>query len=107
AMAQNAPAMPPDQAQAMAAMQQQFLMQFDMDKDGKLNQQEEMMAMEAMRRMGVPPGAGPSGMQANGPFFKMFDKDGDGKLNQMESAMATAAFQKMRGGNGRRGGGVQ
>ena len=93
-----------DPAKAMAEMQQQFMQQFDMDKDGKLNAQENMLAQEAMRRQGINLGVAPGGFPGADQFAKQFDRDGDGKLNQMEAMMAQQAFQKMRNhGNGMRG----
>jgi hypothetical protein len=90
-----------DQAKAMAEMQKQFMQQFDVDKDGKLNAQENMMAQEAMRRQGINMGIAPSGFPGADQFSAQFDRDGDGKLNAMEAAMAQQAFQRMRrGGNG-------
>jgi len=111
--AQNAPVPPPknaqppafDQQKMLEQMQQQMTAQFDLDKDGKLNPQESMMAQEAMRRQGINIGMPPTGFPGADQFAKQFDRDGDGKLNPQEAMMAQAAFQRMRGnGSGMRGG---
>jgi len=95
-----------DQAKAMAEMQKQFLQQFDVDRDGKLSAQENMMAQEAMRRQGINMGIAPGGFPGADQFAKQFDRDGDGKLNVLEAAAAQRAFQQMRNnGVGPRGAG--
>jgi len=38
---------PPQAQQMIAQLQQQFMMQFDVNRDGKLSGQEQMMAQEA------------------------------------------------------------
>lgn len=94
-----------DQKKMMEQMQQQMIAQFDVDKDGKLNAQESMLAQEAMRRQGINVGMAPGGFPGAEQFAKQFDRDGDGKLNQQEAMMAQAAYQRMRGnGSGMRGG---
>jgi hypothetical protein len=96
-----------DPSTAVGKMQQQFLMQFDVNKDGRLDAQEQMMAQEAMRRNGMNLGIAPGGFPGADQFVKQFDRDRDGKLSPQESAMAQAAFQRMRNGAGgvRSGGG--
>lgn len=89
-----------DQQKMLEQMQRQMIAQFDLDKDGKLNAQENMMAQEAMARHGINMGLAPGGFPGADQFAKQFDRDGDGKLNQQEAMMAQAAFQRMRGGNG-------
>ncbi len=94
-----------EQKKAFEQMQQQMLMQFDADRDGKLSDQEKMAAQEAMRRQGVNMGIPPGGFPGAEQFAKQFDRDGDGKLNQQEAMMAQQAFQRMRNnGSGMRGG---
>jgi Ca2+-binding EF-hand superfamily protein len=94
-----------DQKKMFEQMQQQMMAQFDVDKDGKLNAQENMMAQEAMRRQGINVGMAPGGFPGADQFAKQFDRDGDGKLNQQEAMMAQAAYQRMRShGSGMRGG---
>src|SRR5438067_11817450 len=46
------PGMAPDPAKALAEFQQKMLQQFDINKDGQLSDQEQLMAQEAMRRQG-------------------------------------------------------
>jgi hypothetical protein len=89
-----------DQKKAFEQMQQQMLMQFDANRDGKLSDQEKMAAQEAMRRQGVNMGIPPEGFPGAEQFAKQFDRDGDGKLNQQEAMMAQQAFQRMRNNNG-------
>jgi len=93
-----------DPAQAMAQMRQQFLQQFDLDKDGKLNAQESAMAQEVMQRQGINLGVPPSGFPGAEEFAKQFDMDGDGKLSPVEGAMAQQAYQRMRRGGNAAGG---
>jgi hypothetical protein len=97
----------PQQAQALAELQQKILERFDLNKDGQLSDQEKLMAQEAMRRqgwpaLGLPPGGFPGAQQ----FLKQFDRDGDGQLSPQEAMMAQAAYQRMRGNDkgGVRGG---
>jgi hypothetical protein len=90
-------------------MQQMFLQQFDVNKDGVLSDQEKLMAQEAMRRQGLNLGVAPGGFAGADQFARAFDRDGDGKLNAMEAVAAQAAFNRMRGngmGGGLRGGGA-
>jgi pyruvate/2-oxoglutarate dehydrogenase complex dihydrolipoamide acyltransferase (E2) component len=101
ACAQNQPAAGTDQAQAMAQMQQQFLKQFDIDRDGRLSDQEKMAAQEAMRRNGLNMGIAPSGFPGADQFAKQFDRDRDGKLSPQEAMAAQAAFQRLRNSAGR------
>jgi hypothetical protein len=91
-----------DPTTAIGQMQQQFLMQFDANRDGKLDPQEQMLAQEAMRRNGLNMGIAPSGFPGADQFNKQFDRDRDGKLSPQEAALAQAVFQRMR--NGARGG---
>ena len=94
-----------DQKKMLEQMQRQMIAQFDVDKDGKLNAQENMMAQEAMQRQGINVGLAPGGFPGAEQFAKQFDRDGDGKLNQQEAMMAQAAYQRMRNhGSGMRGG---
>jgi hypothetical protein len=104
ALAEDKPPAGVDPAKALTEMQQQFLQQFDINKDGKLSDQEKLMAQEAMQRQGWNLGIAPSGLPGADQFVKQFDADRDGKLSPMEAAAAQAAFQRMRGGNGMRGG---
>lgn len=104
--AQEAP-LTPQQAQALAELQQKILERFDLDKDGQLSDQEKLMAQEAIRRqgwpaLGIPPGGFPGAEQ----FLQQFDRDRDGKLSPLEAMMAQAAYQKIRGNSpqGMRGG---
>ena len=89
-----------DPAKAMADMQQQFLKQFDADKDGKLSDQEKLMAQELMRLHGINMGIAPGGFPGSDQFVKQFDIDKDGKLSPQEAFMAQAAFQRMRNNGG-------
>jgi hypothetical protein len=89
----------------LANMQQMFLQQFDVNKDGVLSDQEKMMAQEAMRRQGWNLGVAPGGFAGADQFARAFDRDGDGKLSPMEAVAAQAAFNRMRG-NGMRGNGM-
>jgi len=93
----------------LADMQQMFLQQFDVNKDGVLSDQEKMMAQEAMRRQGWNLGVAPGGFPGADQFAKRFDRDGDGKLSPLEAMAAQAAFNRMRGNGingGIRGGGA-
>src|SRR5262245_28790772 len=90
------PATGVDPAKAMAEMQQLFLLQFDVNKDGKLSDQEKLMAQEAMRLHGINMGIAPGGFPGSDQFVKQFDIDKDGKLSPQEAMMAQAAFQRMR-----------
>lgn len=97
AQAQEGP-LSPQQAQALAELQQKILERFDVNKDGQLSDQEKLMAQEVMRRqgwpaLGIPPGGFPGAQQ----FLKQFDRDGDGQLSPLEAMMAQAAYQKIRG----------
>src|SRR5262249_2386628 len=83
-------------------MQKQFLMQFDANKNGKLDPQELLIAQEAMQRNGMNMGIAPGGFPGADQFIKQFDRDGDGRLSQAEAIMAQAAWQK-RGNHGRPG----
>ena len=94
-----------DPSTAIGQMQQQFMMQFDANKDGKLDAQEQMMAQEVMRRNGMNLGIAPGGFPGADQFVKQFDQNRDGKLSPQESAMAQAAFQRMRNGGVRNGAG--
>jgi EF hand len=85
-----------DPAKALADMQQQFLLQFDVNKDGKLSDQEKLMAQEAMRLHGINMGIAPGGFPGSDQFVKQFDVDRDGKLSPQEAMMAQAVFQRMR-----------
>src|SRR4051812_26431367 len=78
ATAQDKPPAAADPSNMLAQMQQQFMKQFDVDKDGKLNPQEQMLAQEVMRRQGINLGIAPSGFPGADQFQKMFDRDGDG-----------------------------
>ena len=93
-----------DPSTPVGQMQQQFMMQFDANKDGKLDAQEQMLAQEVMRRNGMNLGIPPGGFPGAEQFTKQFDRDRDGKLSPQEAAMAQAAFQRMRGGSGGNGG---
>jgi hypothetical protein len=97
-----------DPSKAMTEMQQQFMLQFDVNKDGKLNDQEKMMAQEAMRRQGWNFGIAPSGSFMD-QFSKQFDANHDGQLSPVEAFAAQQAFQRIRnhgnGGGIRSGGG--
>jgi len=93
----------PDASNPLAQLQQQFMVQFDINKDGKLSPQEQMMAQEAMRRQGINLGIAPGGFPGAEQFQKMFDRDGDGKLSPAEAFAAQAMFQRMRGGGARGG----
>ena len=97
-----------DQATAWSQMQQQLLLQFDLNKDGKLTGQEQMQAQEAMRRQGINLGIPPGGFPGAEQFNKQFDRNRDGKLDPMEMMAAQAAYQRLRnnGANGGGGGGV-
>lgn len=91
--------------QVLNPFQQQFLQQFDLDRNGQLSPQENLMAQEAMRRAGINLGIAPGGSPSADQFAKQFDRDGDGKLSLAESATAQAMFQRMRNnGHGTRGG---
>ncbi|HEY2413448.1 MAG TPA: hypothetical protein VGI40_14445 [Pirellulaceae bacterium] len=88
-------------------MQQQLLSRFDVDRNGVLSAQEQLMAQEAMRREGINLGIPPGGFPGADQFAKQFDRDGDGKLNPQEAFAAQAAYQRMMGGGtggGMRGG---
>jgi hypothetical protein len=98
ARADDKPPAAPDTANPLGQLQQQFMMQFDVNKDGKLSGQEQMMAQEAMRRQGINLGIAPGGFPGADQFQKMFDRDGDGKLSPTEAFAAQAMFQRMRGG---------
>lgn len=98
-----------DPTKAWMEMQQQFLRQFDANRDGKLTGNEQLLAQEAMRRQGINLGMAPGGSPAAEQFSKQFDRDGDGKLSPGERAAAQAAYQRiMNGGKSgvQRGGGV-
>jgi Ca2+-binding EF-hand superfamily protein len=92
------------QAKMFADWQQQFLTKFDANNDGKLSDQEQLAAQQAMAaqgwNLGIPPGGFPGADQ----FAKQFDLDKDGVLSDREKIMASAAFQRMRGGNHMHGG---
>jgi Ca2+-binding EF-hand superfamily protein len=94
-----------DPTKAWADLQQQLLRQFDVNRDGKLTGQEQVLAQEAMRRQGINLGMPPGGFAGADDFVKQFDRDRDGKLNPQEMMAAQAAYQRMRGG-GKGGGGV-
>src|SRR3954452_8078329 len=98
ARADDKPPAAPDASNPLAQLQQQFMMQFDVNRDGKLSGQEQMMAQEAMRRQGINLGIAPGGFPGADQFQKMFDRDGDGKLSPAEAFAAQAMFQRMRGG---------
>src|SRR5437588_3922013 len=98
ARADDKPPAAPDASNPLAQLQQQFMMQFDVNRDGKLSGQEQMMAQEAMRRQGINLGIAPGGFPGADQFQKMFDRDGDGKLSPVEAMAAQAMFQRMRGG---------
>ena len=83
-----------DASNPLAQLQQQFMMQFDVNRDGKLSGREQMMAQEAMRRQGINLGIAPGGFPGADQFQKMFDRDGDGKLNAEEKAAAQAELKK-------------
>jgi hypothetical protein len=85
-------------AQGLAAVRQQMLQKFDLNKDGVLSDQEKLAAQEAMRRQGWPAmPLAPGGFAGAEEFSKRFDRDGDGKLSPLEQAAAQAAYQKLRG----------
>jgi EF hand domain-containing protein len=107
--ADDKPGPPVDpQAKAFADWQQQMVKMFDADNDGKLSDQEKLIAQEAMRRQGVNVGMAPGGFPGSDQFAKQFDRNGDGKLDQMESMAAQAMFQRMRNsGHGGMQGGVR
>ena len=110
AAAEDKPAGAADpQAKAAADWQQQLVKMFDADNDGKLNDQEKLMAQEAMRRQGMNLGMAPGGFPGSDQFVKQFDRNGDGKLDQMEALAAQAMFQRMRnhGRGGVQTGGIQ
>jgi len=104
-----------NQAAAQAALREAMMKKFDLDRDGRLNAQEQLAATRAMqergiRTPGVPNMVGPgkNGGPQTGPgqaqpaqqppapklsrrdeiLLKRFDKDGDGKLNDEEKAAA-------------------
>jgi len=104
ASAPSQPSAQNPQAKAFADWQQQMAKMFDADGDGKLSDQEKLMAQEAMRRQGINIGMAPGGFPGEEQFRKQFDRNGDGQLDQMESMAAQAVFQRMRGGGGMRGG---
>lgn len=108
ASADDKPAMPMDpQAKAMQDWQQQLSKMFDADGDGKLSDQEKLMAQEVMRQHGWNVGMMPGGFPGAEQFQKQFDRNGDGKIDQMEAMMAQQMFARMRNHNGGRGGGVR
>lgn len=110
------PANQANQAAAnQAAIREAMMKRFDLDRDGRLNAQEQLAATKAMQEHGIRvPGApnlvGPG--NSNGPhvgpgqaqpqqqqaapklsrreeiLLKRFDKDGDGKLSDEEKAAA-------------------
>src|SRR5216110_501143 len=90
ASAQDKPPAAPDPANTLTQIQQQFMQQFDMNKDGKLSGQEQMLAQEVMRRQGIKLGIAPGGFPGADQFQKMFDRDGDGKLSPVEAMAAQA-----------------
>jgi len=96
AVGQDKPPAAFDPAKAMAEMQQQFMQQFDANKDGKLDGQEQMMAQEAMRRHGINVGVAPGGSTMMDQFSKQFDADRDGRLSPIEAFAAQQAFQRIR-----------
>ena len=104
-LGEDKPAATTDQAKMIAEMQQKVLQQFDLDKDGILNDQEKLAAAEAMRKQGWPAGMGmgmtPGGFPGSEQFIKQFDKDGDGKLSPTEQAAAMTAFQRSRANGGK------
>lgn len=86
------------------ALKAEMLKRFDKDGDGKLNDQEQAAAKQAMQdRGGRPglPGAGDGKLREEA--IKKFDKDGDGKLNEEERAAAKKAFEDRGGRPGQPG----
>jgi hypothetical protein len=94
------PGTTPDMQKMWEQMQQQLLSRFDADRNGVLNDQERLMAQEAMRREGINLGIPPGGFPGSDQFLKQFDRDGDGKLNPIEAFAAQEAFQRSRNGGG-------
>jgi hypothetical protein len=102
--ADDKPAVPADpQAKAMAQWQQQLTSMFDVDKDGKLSDQEKLMMQQAMQQQGIAIPMTPGGFPGADQLAKRFDLDGDGKLSPQEQMMAQQMLMRMRGG-GMRGG---
>ena len=83
------------------AKRQQILERFDLDGDGKLNQQERE-ALRAARGKHSQ-----NGERAQRPtreqMIQRFDTDGDGKLNETERQAMRQVAQQRRGSRGRAG----
>jgi Ca2+-binding EF-hand superfamily protein len=100
--AEDAPKPKADPGKAFAEVQKQMLAKFDLNKDGKLSDDEKLRAQEELKRMGALAGSGvvPGGFPGEVEFLKKFDKNRDGKLSDEEKLAAQAAMQKMRRGGG-------
>jgi hypothetical protein len=100
--AEEAPRVKADPGKAFAEAQRQLLAKFDLNKDGKLSDEERLKAQEELKRMGGLVGSGlvPGGFPGAEEFLKRFDKNGDGKLSDEEKLAAQAAMQKNRRGGG-------
>lgn len=100
--AEDAPKPKVDPGKVFAEAQKQLLAKFDLNKDGKLSDEERLKAQEELKRMGGLVGSGlvPGGFPGAEEFLKKFDKNGDGKLSDEEKLAAQAAMQKNRRGGG-------
>jgi hypothetical protein len=100
--ADDAPKPMIDPVKALAETQKRILEKFDLNKDGKLSDDEKLRAQEELKRMGALAGSGvvPGGFPGAEEFLKKFDKNRDGKLSDEEKLAAQAAMQKMRRGGG-------
>ncbi len=100
--AEDAPKPKVDSGKAFAEAQKQLLAKFDLNKDGKLSDDEKLKAQEELKRMGGLVGSGlvPGGFPGAEEFLKKFDKNRDGKLSDEEKLAAQAAMQKNRRGGG-------
>lgn len=101
-LAEDAPKPKADPGKVFAEAQKQMLAKFDLNKDGKLSDDERLKAQEELKRMGGLVGSGlvPGGFPGAEEFLKRFDKNGDGKLSDEEKLAAQAAMQKNRRGGG-------
>ena len=70
---------------------QRMIEKYDVDKDGKLSDEEKVAARESMKTEGCPGGQGGVNHQQ---IIEHFDTDGDGKLSEEEREAAGAARQK-------------